>query len=76
MTQDKSKWSGEELFYFYSNLGGDYSQTLFTARMTIGDELLLLLEKCEREGKIIDLIDDGSNSDDSEMKIVLISKPQ
>ena len=36
----------------------EYSQTLMTAHMHIGDKLFPMLEKCERTGKKIVLIDD------------------
>ena len=76
MKIDKSKWTGEQLFDYYFNLGGDYEQTLSTARMTIGDGLFPLLEQCERENKIIDLVDGDSGNVDPEINVVLISKPQ
>lgn len=72
---DKSKWTGEQLFEYYSTLGGEYEQTLSTARMQIGDELMPMLEECERTGKKITLVDDisiGKNLDDQPFFVKII----
>lgn len=51
--QDKSKWTGRELFEYYINLPGSYSGVLMLAYQNINDNLFLMLEECERTGKKI-----------------------
>jgi hypothetical protein len=57
--------SGEELFDYYTSQGGEYSQTLMLAFNEIGEKLYSMLEKAEKEGKkiyVIEEIDDALDS--------------
>lgn len=58
---DLSNLSGEYLFDYYTSIDGEYKQTLFTAHLTIGDRLYKLLEKAEKQGKRIALVEKMSN---------------
>lgn len=73
---DKSKLNGDQLFQFYTMVEKDmeYRSTLQTAYMQLGGDLFPLLEKCEREGKRIDIQEDEAYTGaiDAPFKIVLI----
>lgn len=63
--------NGEMLFDFYINKGGPYSQILLTAFSAIGEKLFPLLEKAEKAGKQIILVDDSEfeGCDDQPFKV-------
>lgn len=53
--------SGRDLFLFYTDQGGEYSQVLLQAYLEIGDDLYPLLEQAEKEDKkivIVETMDD------------------
>ena len=55
MKFDKTRWTGSELFEFYTSglEYSEYAQDLLTAESIIGDTLFSMLEKAEKEGKKI-----------------------
>ncbi len=53
--------SGRELFDIYLSRNDEYSSVLLTAFVEIGDDLFPLLEKAERLGKKVTLIEDLSS---------------
>lgn len=65
------KFSGQQLFDFYTSKGGDYSQVLFQAHLQIGDELFKMLEQAEKEGKKIVIKEDVQDVDDPPITIVI-----
>lgn len=58
---DLSAHTGEQLFDYYTSIDGEYKQTLFTAHLTIGDRLFKLLEKAEKKGGKIVLVEKMNN---------------
>ena len=50
--------TGQELFDIYLSRNDEYSSILLTAYVEIGDDLFPLLEKAERLGKKVTLIQD------------------
>lgn len=66
---DKSNWTGKELFEFYTTQDPAYRKILNQAFLEIGDELYLMLEKAEREGKKIVLIEQIKGVDDPPLSV-------
>ena len=72
---DKSEKTGAELFEFYTSMNNSYSQTLYTAFLSIGFDLYPMLEEAEIGGKQIALEDikEFSDSNDQPFRVVLKS---
>lgn len=69
MTTDKSNWSGKELFEFYTSEEGEYKNTLLQAYVQIGDDIYSMLEKAEKQGKKIALVEQKKGVDDPPLSI-------
>ncbi len=68
---DLTGLTGEQLFDYYTSIYGEYEQTLFTAHSVIGDRLFKLLEKAEKQGKKIVLIEKMKNVYDPPISVII-----
>jgi len=66
---DKSKWSGIELFEFFSTQDPKYGKILNQAYLEIGDDIYTLLERAEKEGKKIVLVEQRKGVDDPPLSV-------
>lgn len=61
--------SGMDLFLYYTEEGGEYSQTLFQAQLEIGDDIYPMLEQAEKEDKKIVIVETMDDVEDPPIEV-------
>lgn len=58
-----------DLFLYYTEEGGEYSQTLFQAQLEIGDDIYPMLEQAEKEDKKIVIVETMDDVEDPPIEV-------
>lgn len=69
--KELTELTGLQLFEYYTSQSNEYSNTLFTAQLELGEAIFPMLEQCERESKRVVITEDLQGVLDSPITITI-----